>query len=107
MDRISNERVLDHLREFKKRIEGHFAIERMILFGSRARDDWLYESDIDLILVSRDFQTISFLDRIREIASMWDGDLSLEPICYTPDEFERKRSETGIVREAAKHGIDI
>jgi predicted nucleotidyltransferase len=37
----------------------------MILFGSRARDDWLYTSDVDLILVSENFQSMNFLQRMR------------------------------------------
>jgi len=79
----------------------------MILFGSRARDDGLYSSDIDLILVSDDFRSYGFLDGMREIAGMWDGDLMLEAICYTPEEFERKRQETGIVNTAMGYGIEI
>lgn len=107
MDRISNERVKEALRSFKKLIETHFHIDRMILFGSRARDDWLYSSDIDLILVSGDFRGMSFLDRIREISQIWEHDLSLETICYTPEEFERKKTEIGIVSNAVKYGVDI
>jgi predicted nucleotidyltransferase len=107
MDRIPNERVKDLLCEFKARIQDRFRLEKMILFGSRARDDWLYSSDIDLILVSEDFRPISFLNRIREIADMWDGDLQLEPICYTPEEFEKKKKEKGIVSTAMKYGIEI
>ncbi len=79
----------------------------MLLFGSRARDDWLYSSDIDLILVSEDFRPIGFLDRIREVSEEWDCDLLLEPICYTPEEFDRKKREIGIVSNALRYGIKV
>ncbi len=97
----------EHLREFKRLVEKRFHIQRMILFGSRARDDWLYNSDVDLILVSDNFKSINFLQRMREISLLWDCDLLLEPLCYTPEEFERKKEEVGIVRSALKYGIEI
>ncbi|MFB3764356.1 MAG: nucleotidyltransferase domain-containing protein [Methanotrichaceae archaeon] len=107
MDRVPNERVKEALHSFKNIIETRFHIDRMILFGSRARDDWLYSSDIDLILVSDDFRSMSFMERIGEISQLWDCDLTLEAICYTPEEFERKKAEIGIVEDAVKYGIDI
>ena len=65
MDRIPNEQVKEHLRKFKRLVEKRFRLEKMILFGSRARDDWLYTSDVDLILVSENFQSMNFLQRMR------------------------------------------
>ncbi|HSD57502.1 MAG TPA: nucleotidyltransferase domain-containing protein [Methanotrichaceae archaeon] len=97
----------EHLRKFKRLVEKRFRLEKMILFGSRARDDWLYTSDVDLILVSENFQSMNFLQRMREISLLWDCDLLLEPLCYTPEEFERKKGELGIVRNALKYGIEI
>jgi predicted nucleotidyltransferase len=44
--------VKEHLRKFKGLVEKRFRLEKMILFESRARDDWLYMSDVDIILVS-------------------------------------------------------
>lgn len=107
MDRIPNEQVKEHLRRFKRLVEKRFHLQKMILFGSRARDDWLYTSDVDLILVSENFQSMNFLHRMSEISQLWDCDLSLEPLCYTPEEFERKKEELGIVRSALKYGIEI
>lgn len=50
---------------------------------------------------------MKFLDRIRVISQLWDHDISLKAICYTPAEFERKKAEIGTVRDAVKYGIDI
>lgn len=79
----------------------------MILFGSRARGEHLKGSDVDLLVVSPDFAGIPFLKRIREIVALWDSDLDLEVLPYTPDEFERKRREIGIVAVAAAEGVEI
>gem|GEM_PF-4438397 len=31
----------------------------------------------------------------------------LVPLCYTPEEFEEKKKEIGIVRQAVEEGIDL
>ncbi len=76
------------------------------LFGSRVRDDWMEESDLDVILVSERFaeawpERIAAL--IREIRLV-------DPIqffCYTPDEFGRKRLELGFLREAMTEAVPV
>ena len=35
----------------------------------------------------------------------WDSPYVLEAFCYTPDEFEKKSKQIGVVKEAVKHGI--
>lgn len=47
------------------------------------------------------------IQRMREISQIWDCDFLLEPLCYTPEEFECKKEELGIVRSALKYGIEI
>lgn len=84
-----------------------FRIERMILFGSRAWGEHLKGSDVDLVVVSPDFAGVPFLKRIREIVALWESDLDLEVLPYTPEEFKRKRGEIGIVAVAAAEGIEI
>ena len=42
MDRLSNESVRDKIKKFKNDINRRFHVQEMILFGSRARDDWIY-----------------------------------------------------------------
>ena len=37
----------------------------------------------------------------------WNYSFDLEPLCYTIDEFEKKRKQIGIVSEAVKEGIAI
>lgn len=42
-----------------------------------------------------------------DIIYEWDGPVDLEPLCYTPEEFEKKKKQIGIVSEAVKEGIEI
>ena len=98
---------MEELLKFKERLSREFRIQRMILFGSRARGDHLRTSDIDLIVISEDFRGMHFLERIRRIARLWDGDLRLEVLPYTPEELERKAREISIVSAALKEGVEI
>ncbi len=100
---------LTPIREFRRRIERDFAIDRVVLFGSRAHGSFRPESDWDVIVVSPDFSKTRFFDRIRQMTDYWDYHRyeSFEPLPYTPEEFERKQHEIGIVQEALKDGIDV
>ncbi len=93
--------------EFAQALKREFDAERVILFGSRARGDWLKESDYDFVIVSRWFEDVHFLDRPVPLYKYWHAWPGVELLCYTPREFEKKRREIGVVREAAKEGIEL
>lgn len=99
--------ILPELQRFKEAVSRKFRLTKVILFGSRARGDHLRTSDVDLILVSQDFARMPFLQRIRAVLEFWDSDLTLEVLPYTPEEFERKKNEIGIVAIAVREGQEI
>ena len=91
-----------------QRVRGKYKIEKAIFFGSRARGDNLKNSDYDVILVSPDFAGIFFSRRIARMYEFWDYfPLNIEPLCYTPEEFEKKKKQAGLVRQAVKEGLII
>lgn len=94
-------------RKFASRIRKDFAPERIILFGSRARGDNFKTSDFDFIIVSSRFGGVPFLERLSKIYDYWSESVDIEAICYTPEEFERKSTEHGIVRRALEEGVAI
>ncbi len=75
------------------------------MFGSRARGDYLLDSDYDLIIVSDKFKNYDFTDRMAQVMRLSDGSVSFDIICYTEDEFEKKKKEIGTVQEAVKEGV--
>jgi predicted nucleotidyltransferase len=77
----------------------------VIAFGSRVRGDALSTSDLDLILVSPKFASVPFLKRAGHVLEGLGFPPGLELLCYTPQEFEEKRQEFGIVRVATEEGI--
>lgn len=97
---------ISQITRFLKRLRG-FRIEQAILFGSRARGDWLKESDWDLLLVSADFEGIAFSERVRKVLDHWSGPADLEVLCYTPAEFNRKKRQIGVVATAVREGIRL
>ncbi len=104
MDKKADKKIKDFVRKVKKK----FKIEKAIFFGSRAKGDFFKDSDYDIILVSSDFKDIFFTKRIAMMYDFWEYfPLEIEPLCYTPEEFKKKVKEFGIVREAAKEGIEL
>lgn len=81
--------------------------EKIILFGSRARGDHLKGSDIDLLIISQAFKCMDWRERIIGAFGRWDKRQMLEPICLTPEEFEERRKQLGIIQQAAKEGIEL
>jgi hypothetical protein len=102
--------AFEAVKGFVARLKKHYRIERAIFFGSRARDDYFEHSDIDLLLVSPDFEGVFFTDRSVEVYLHWDyrnSKYGLEVLCYTPREFARKSKQICIVSEAIANGIEI
>lgn len=95
----------ERLRRFRDRARARWSIEAMLLFGSRARGQALATSDFDVILVSRDFEGMHFLERMRQALELWDGDVGLDVLCYTPAEFAVKRAQIGTVGTAVGEGV--
>jgi predicted nucleotidyltransferase len=61
----------------------------IILFGSFATGDINEGSDIDILVVA-DFE-VNFLDRIKLLINLNRSGLPIEPIGYTPEEFDRMK----------------
>ncbi|MFH1586145.1 MAG: nucleotidyltransferase domain-containing protein [archaeon] len=102
-----NKTILKELKKFKKRLEKDFKVEKLILFGSRARGKKGKEVDIDLIIVSPDFKSLGPLKRSSKMYDYWEIDYGVDFICYTPDEFNERKNRPTIVQHAMEEGIEI
>jgi predicted nucleotidyltransferase len=102
------QRADPRITDFIEKIGERYRITQAILFGSRARGGHLADSDYDVVLVSPDFDGIFFSQRsalMYDFGTHWP--LEIEPLCYTPEEFEIKKQQIGIVSEAVKGGIGL
>ena len=102
-----NKKTDKKVKSFVGRIRNNFCVDRLIFFGSRAKGTFRRNSDYDFILVSKDFKGIRFTDRIGKIYRYWGYNDSIEPLCYTPEEFNKLKKQITIVREAVENGIEI
>lgn len=107
MAEIADERVARFRREVLPCLQDRYDPERVILFGSRVRDEALAHSDLDVIVVSDAFRDVPWIDRPVRVSLECDIRFGVELLCYTSDEFARKREELGIVRTAVEEGFDL
>lgn len=83
-------------------------LELVIVYGSHARGDAGDRSDIDLVLVSPDWESVDYYARPEAFLIEWPRDELPTPdiIPLTPEEFVRRsRSTTDIVHTAAETGV--
>ena len=73
MDEKPDKETIKLIKSYLKFLGNHIAIEKSILFGSRARGDYFITSDIDLIVVSSDFNIIyeQILEKPDESRGSW------------------------------------
>ena len=100
---MGEERV-GEIDEFICKIKKKFNPQKIILFGSRARGEHLEGSDYDIIIVSEAFKGMSFLRRLEMVYEFWDGERRMDVLCYTPEEFEKKKRQLSIVKKAVEEG---
>jgi predicted nucleotidyltransferase len=93
MRRISE----NHFREELARILAglrRYRPQKVILFGSFARGDYHATSDIDLLIIKETKRP--FTDRIGDVLALCDYSIPLEPLVYTPSEFEKMCRENNL-----------
>ena len=98
-------RLAEFRSKFLPRLVKAFRPTLVIAFGSRARGDALAHSDLDLLIVSDAFRDIRWLDRPVRVYEALELPFGADLLCYTPEEYQRKRHELGIVRIATQEGI--
>ncbi len=97
--------TLEAARRLAARAVSELGASRVLLFGSRARDDWRRGSDCDVIAVSTRFETMDRIDRYNAVYDLWDGPVDIEPVALTPAEFDRSAAGTGIAAMALDGGV--
>ena len=102
-----DERIERFRNEVLPLLMERFQPSKVLVFGSRARGDALKDSDLDLLIVAESFECVRWLDRPVRVYEECDIRLSVELLCYTPEEYDRKRRELGIVRTATEEGIEL
>jgi hypothetical protein len=104
------------LERYLERVTDRWPVQRALLGGARVDD--LHGAppqrerghEYVLVLVSEHFDGVPWLERVYQAGSLWDAlemGAAAEVHCYTPTEFERKREQLKVVRQAADHGVEL
>ncbi len=104
VDPARSEEVFDRIKLYTERVAEKLRPRCVLLFGSFARSDVHEGSDVDILVVA-DFK-VPFLDRIRLLMDLNEGiGLPLEPVGYTPEEFQKMRdSGNRFIQEVLETG---
>ncbi|MDW7726495.1 MAG: nucleotidyltransferase domain-containing protein [Candidatus Methanoperedens sp.] len=79
--------IKEELDEYCKNVIDRFNPACIILYGSRAKGTFTNTSDIDIIVISNNFEQ-DFLSRITYLIDANTSMLPVEPLGYTEAEFE-------------------
>ena len=85
--------IIEHTIEVSE--NNDISVDKIILFGSILTNKFTDESDIDIILVSLDFESIDYHQRTVDIIWDWDREYGIPDIIpLTPDEFNAKSNDS-------------
>lgn len=77
-------KVKQYLNELN---EHNINVEKLYLYGSYAKGNYHEFSDIDVIMISKDFEGKWFVDRDRIVSLRRNIDVRIEPMPFRPEDF--------------------
>lgn len=104
------------LRRYLDRVGDRWPIRIALLGGARVADERGAPAQRErgpefvLILVSDAYDGMPWLERVYQAGALWDAHemgSAAEVHCYTPAEFERKRTSLPIVTRTVADGLDV
>jgi predicted nucleotidyltransferase len=100
---MDKNQVLNIIKRFRKNIENQgLCVDNIILFGSYANGTHHEGSDIDLVVISKDFEGKDFWERIDIIVNALMIELStIEAVAMTPEEYESGESMIALFAKEA------
>jgi uncharacterized protein len=97
--------ILDKVQTFIKRLkDSGITVESAYLFGSYAANRANHWSDIDVAIVSPDFSTDRFDERVRLMKLSTEIDNRIEPVPFCSDSFN---DTDPLVDEIKKSGVAL
>ena len=103
---VRDEKIGRQIRRLVRRVVSRLKPDKVFLFGSFARGDYNEASDVDLLVVG-DFQG-RFFDRIGKVLELNDTSLSVEPLVYTREEFEKMlRNKNPFLSHVLKEAVAL
>lgn len=106
---MDQRKLFEVINFFKKQLERRIHVSKLILFGSQSSGHSTNESDIDLIIVSEDFQGKNIFERAEltkeaEVNTIKKFSVPLDVLDMTPQQLEDQRSLKSMY---ARTGISV
>ncbi len=104
------------LERYVQRVTDRWPVQRALLGGARVADingappQRERGPEYVIVFVSEHFDGVPWLERVYQAGALWDAlemGAPAEVHCYTPAEFERKKTQMRRVREAADDGLEL
>ena len=102
--RTIDSRIMESIKKYIKKISQYYKIEAIILFGSYAKGTENEDSDIDIAIISSDFNDI-IEDGAKLIGLTWKIDTRIEPHPITTEDYQKVSNP--FVREVVDTGIKV
>ena len=102
---INNKIVMKIAKKYAKEICKNYSIEAIILFGSYAKGTEHQDSDIDIAIITNDFNNNIFNGEIELKKLRWNIDLRIEPHIIKIDDY--KNISTPFIEEIINTGIKL
>jgi len=86
------------------------SVSRALLYGSVARGDHGTDSDVDILVVSPEFDDVAGARRGRPFRDAWNYDSfgAVDFLTYTPDEYEEFRERpNSLIKTAEGEGVQL
>lgn len=104
---MDKKKSLIEINTFLKKVDKDFKIKKAIFFGSSAIGNANKDSDIDLIIISDNFEGLDFFERVSKMYDYWNLNIPVDFLCYTEKEFNKLKKAVSIVSHALKNGMIV
>lgn len=86
----SQREMLRRAKRFADRARAVYKIDEIYVVGSRARGDYLEDSDIDLVVICDEMKGVRYIERLEKFAEFLEP--GVEIIVLTREEWESSKS---------------
>jgi len=101
------DKIIEALERFVKAVKDRYDDAEIYLFGSYAKGTWIDDSDIDIIIISKHFNTMSLEERIRTLRMLANKKIPFQILAYTPEEFEEVLRKSVTLQDAREYWIKL
>lgn len=102
---INDRTIMDIVQKYVEKVCQNYKIEAIILFGSYAKGTENEDSDIDIAIITNDFNNDVFDEQLNLKKLRWEIDLRIEPHLIRIEDYNEV--STPFIKEVIDTGIKV